>query len=106
MMIILGTTLVLILAVAATHSALRSAWCGITLSNGVDVLVPRDLYHEIVHRFETMDGHDAWKRWDRAILDVLRNERPHEWKFLMRSLGYHVPGDAHSVKRVRQAVYH
>lgn len=106
MLATLGLTLGLILIMAAIHSELRSASYGVTLSNGVEVLVGPEMYREIVKRYRSLDEPDEWMRWDQAILDVLRLERPHEWKFLVRSLGYQVSGEGPGARRRSQTVNH
>jgi len=86
-----GLALASILLVAFIRYELRTAWCGIVLSNGVDVLVSARSYEEIVHRFETSDEPDERERWDQAVLDVLHADRPYEWEFLAQTLVWQVP---------------
>jgi hypothetical protein len=104
MLLILGLTLGSLVLVAAVHHEFRTACYGVSLSNGAEVLVKSAMYEEIVHRYRTLDELDDWARWDQAVLDTLRTERPNEWKLLMRSLGYQLTGELHSTKRQRQAV--
>jgi hypothetical protein len=108
MLATLGLTLGLILIMAAVHSELRSASYGVTLSNGVEVLVGPEMYREIVKRYRSLEEHepDDWTRWDRAILEVLRFERPNEWKFLARSLGHQVVGEGAGARRRARTVNH
>jgi hypothetical protein len=106
MLAALGLTLGLILIMAAIHSELRSASYGITLSNGVEVLVGPDVYREIVKRYRSLDGPDEWALWDRAVLEILRLERPQEWRFLARSLGQQVTAEVPGVRRQRRTVNH
>jgi hypothetical protein len=91
--------------VAATHRALRSAYYGITLSNGVEVLVSPQTYRAIVSQYGNNDEPDAWQRWDHAVLDVLRPDRPNEWKYLVRSLGYRVAPEGFGARRQRLTVH-
>jgi hypothetical protein len=79
--------LALVAVVAYAHAEICAAWYGLTLSNGVDVLVSPEMYGEIVERHRTLFGRDDGRRWDRAILMVLRAYRPNETRFLSRSLG-------------------
>jgi hypothetical protein len=102
MLVPIALTLALIMVAAAVHSELRSASCGIALSNGVEVLVSPEMYREIVHQYRTMDEPDDLKRWDQAVLDALRPERPNEWKYLVRTLGYQVATEGHATRRRRQ----
>jgi hypothetical protein len=102
MLMALGLTFALILIVVTIHSELRSASYGIALSNGVQVLVGPEMYREILNRYRTMDEPDDWTRWDQAVLDVLRPERPLEWKYLVRSLGYQVSTEGLGTRRRRQ----
>jgi hypothetical protein len=92
MVLAIGLTLALIVVVLAVRHELRSALYGISLSNGVEVLVNHETYGAIVRRFqtETEIEPDVRSRWDDAILATLRPERPEEWKFLVRSLSYRV----------------
>jgi len=92
------------MVIAAIQSALRSACCGITLSNGVEVMVSPETYRAIMDRYRTQDEPDASIRWDHAVLDILRPDRPNEWRFLVRSLGYHISGEAIGTRRRRQIV--
>ena len=87
MLALLGLTLALLLTAALIHAELRASLYEITLSNGMDVLVSPEMYEEIVQQFEMFDDPDLLKRWDQAVLTVLRVERPNEWRFLARSLG-------------------
>jgi hypothetical protein len=103
MLVALGVTLGMILIGAAIHSELRRAWYGLTLSNGVQVLVSPATYRAILARYRALDEPEAWRRWDDAILDVLRPQRPHEWRYLARSLGYHV-SEGFGPRKPRQTV--
>jgi hypothetical protein len=91
MLALLGLTLAWILVVAFILAQLRSSGSGVTLSNGLDVLVGPEMYEEIVQRYRRSDELDPWERWDHAVLDVIRPERPLEWRFLARSLGQRLP---------------
>jgi hypothetical protein len=104
MLVALGLTFGAIVIAAAIHSELRSADYGIALSNGVEVLVSPRVYRAIIERFGALDEADAWQRWDQAVLDVLRPERPHEWKYLTRTLGYHVAVEGFGSRRRRSTV--
>ena len=86
MLALLGLTLALLLTAAFIHAELRASLYEITLSNGMEVLVSPEMYEEIVQQFEMFDDPDLLKRWDQAVLNVLRVERPNEWRFLVRSL--------------------
>jgi hypothetical protein len=83
MQVLLCLSMTLIL-VAFIQNELRSAWFGIRLSNGFDVLVSPEMYRKIVQRYRLSDEPDAW---DRAVLNAIRVERPNEWRFLVRSRG-------------------
>jgi hypothetical protein len=96
----LGLTLAFILIVTFVHAEFRSEWCGITLSNGMDVLVSHQMYREIVQQYRMLDEPDVWRRWDQAVLLVIRPERPLEWKLLVRSLRHPNEGSG----RRREAV--
>jgi hypothetical protein len=86
-----GVALVAVLAVVF-HRETRQAHHGLTLSNGLDVLVSPSEYEEILLRFERLRSSptglelDDEQRWDDAILGVIRANRPMEWRFLARSL--------------------
>jgi hypothetical protein len=82
MLALLGLALALILIFAFIYTELRLAWYEIRLSSGIDVLVSPELHEEIVFRFQMSKEPDAWKRWDEAVLSVLRFERPAEWEYL------------------------
>jgi len=84
---VLSLAVASILIVTFVRHTIRTAWYGVTLSNNVDVLVSPSMYEEIIERFRTSDVPDPEERWDRAILSVIRAERPHEWRFLARTLG-------------------
>jgi hypothetical protein len=75
---------------AAIFHEVRSALFGLSLSNGVEVLVSRDTYEAIVRRYQADGEPDDRVRWDDAVLDILRPDRPHEWRYLVRSLGYQI----------------
>jgi hypothetical protein len=104
MFVSLGVIFGLILVAAAIHSEIRSALVGIALSNEVEVMVTPAMYREIVQRYQTLDEPDDWERWDQAVLDVLRPERPNEWKYLVRSLGYQVSADGFGARRRHHTV--
>jgi hypothetical protein len=104
MLVAIGLTFALILIAAAIHSELRSASYGIGISNGMEVLVSPEMFREIVHQYRTLDEPDDWKRWDQAVLEVLRPERPREWKYLAQALGYQVSGEGLAVHRRRHPV--
>jgi hypothetical protein len=101
MLLFLGLTFAIISIAAAIHHELRSAAYGIELSNGIEVLVSPEMYRDIVHQYRTLDEPEDWKRWDQAVLDVLRPGRPREWKFLAQSLGYQVTGEGVTMHRRR-----
>jgi hypothetical protein len=82
MLAVLGLALALVLIVASIHAELGAAWYEIPLSSGIDVLVSPETHEEIVRRFQMSNERDAWKRWDEAVLSVLRFERPTEWEYL------------------------
>jgi hypothetical protein len=86
MLTLLGVALTSTLLWAALRHDLRIAYHGITLSNGVDVLVSPEMYREVLSRYGTLDEPDAARRWDRAVLDVLRPVRPLEWRFWVETL--------------------
>jgi hypothetical protein len=92
MLLAIGSTLALIVVVLAVRHELRSALYGISLSNGVEVLMDHETYGAIVRRFhtETEPEPDDLTRWDHAVLDTLRPQRPQEWKLLVCSLRYRV----------------
>jgi hypothetical protein len=86
MLALLGLTIAILFMAAIIHAELRASLYEITLSNGMDVLVSREMYEEIVRRFEMFDDPDLLQRWDQAVVNVLRAERPNEWRFVVRSL--------------------
>jgi hypothetical protein len=86
----IGLTIALITVALAVRHEVRSALYGISLSNGVEVLVNEETYGAIVHRFRAETEPDDLTRWDHAVLDTLRPQRPQEWKLLVRSLRYRV----------------
>jgi hypothetical protein len=104
MLLALGVALGLIGITLAVRHELRSALYGVSLSNGVEVLVNRETYGSIVRRFETETETepDDLVRWDHAVLDTLRPERPREWQILVRSLNYRVAPACVATRRVRQ----
>jgi hypothetical protein len=108
MLLAIGLTLGLIGVALAVRYELRSALYGISLSNGVEVLVNQETYRSIVRRFETgkESEPDDLVRWDHAVLDTLRPVRPREWKLLVRSLHYRVgqPGVAGRRPRRTQTI--
>jgi hypothetical protein len=102
MVLAIGLGLGLVVVALFVRHELRSALYGIDLSNGVEVLVNRETYESIVSRFQAETEPDDLARWDHAVLDTLRPERPREWKFLVRSLGYRVSGTGAAGRRARQ----
>jgi hypothetical protein len=104
MLVALGIALGCIVIAAAVHSEIRAAQCGVVLSNGVEVLVSPQMYRAIEDRYAARGEADAWQCWDEAVLEVLRPVRPNEWKFLVRSLGYHVAPEGFAARRQRQTV--
>jgi hypothetical protein len=86
MLALLGLTCALLLATAIIHAEFRASLYEITLSNGMEVLVTPEMHGEIVQQFEIFDDPDLSRRWDQAVLSILRAERPNEWRFLARSL--------------------
>jgi hypothetical protein len=110
MLVVLVLAFGLIALGAAIHFELRSASCGVVLSNGVEVLVSPETYRTIVARYRS-EGRpvhesepEALRRWDRAVLDVLHLERPNECRFLVRSLGRQTVPESHLARRQRQTV--
>src|SRR4051812_6060908 len=99
MLISVGLTLAVVLVAMAIRFEMRSALYGITLSNGVEVLVSPQTYDVIVRRYHALVVPDEDNRWDQAILDILRVDRPSEWTFLVRSLGFHVATDHFATSR-------
>jgi len=77
----------LVLGLFWIRHELRSAICGITLSNGVEVLVGKKSYVEILRRYRRLHEPDPARRWDQAVLTVVREERPVEARLLGRTLG-------------------
>jgi hypothetical protein len=90
MLLAIVLTLAVIVVALAVRYELRSALYELPLSNGVPVLVNQKTYGLIVRRFQTETEPDDLIRWDGVVLDTLRPERPQEWRFLVRSLGYRV----------------
>ncbi len=90
MLALFGLTLGSIVVAAAIVHEIRSALFGLALSNGVEVLVSREMYWSIVRRYQADSEPDDRVRWDHAVLDILRPKRPQEWRFLVRSLGYQI----------------
>jgi len=87
MLALLGLSVASLLVIAYVYTELRSTWFAVTLSNGLDVLVNPEMYKKVVRRYAMIDEPDVWKRWDQAVLSVLRVARPREWEFLVRALG-------------------
>ncbi len=104
MLALLGVALTSVLFWTFLRHELRTAYHGITLSNGVDVLVSPEMYREILRRYGTLDEPDDARRWDQAVLNVMRPVRPHEWRFLVETLGDARPGVAAAVGRPRASV--
>lgn len=103
MLVLFGLVLGSIVVVGAIVYEVRSALFGLALSNGVEVLVSREMYWAIVCRYQADTESDDRVRWDHAVLDVLRPERPYEWKYLVRSLGYQISsGEGVGTRRQRQ----
>ena len=63
-------------------------------------------YQLIEKRYQALGALDEENRWDQAVLDVLRVDRPREWGFLVRSLGFHVAQEGFGSRRRRQTVMH
>jgi hypothetical protein len=105
MLMSLAVAFGLVMVGVVAYSELRSANCGTALSNGMEVLVSPEMYRAIVDRYRSLEGLDASRRWDQAILDVLRPVRPNEYRFLARSLGFHRPGEGLVTRRARQTVH-
>jgi hypothetical protein len=104
MLMLFGLILGSIAVVAAIIYEVRSALFGVALSNGVEVLVSREMYWSIVRRYQADHEPDDRVRWDHAVLDILRPVRPNEWRFLVRSLGYQVATvQGAGMRRQRQA---
>jgi hypothetical protein len=82
MLALLGLALALTLIFAFIYTEVRLAWYEIRLSSGIGVLVSPEMHEEIVSRFQMSKEPDVWKRWDEAVLSVLRLERPAEWEYL------------------------
>jgi hypothetical protein len=101
MLVSLGLSLGVILIAAAIHSELRSAYYGIALSNGVEVLVSPAMYREIVRQYRMRDDRDTADGWDQTVLEVLRSERPQESRLLARSLGHSIVPGRHGARRRR-----
>jgi hypothetical protein len=105
MLLAIGLTLAVIVVVLAVRYELRSALYEVPLSNGVPVLVNQETYGSIVRRFQTETEPDDLIRWDDAVLDTLRPQRPQEWKFLVRSLGYRVAPTSGARLRARRSQF-
>ncbi len=101
MLVILGLALGSLLLVAAIHNELRNAAIEVTLSNGVSLLVNPDQHRSILWHYQMHKEADDVKGWDEAVLEFLRSERPQEWKYLVRSLGYHVANEGFATHRTR-----
>ena len=102
MLFAVGLAVGLMVVALAVRYELRSALYGISLSNGVEVLVNQETYGSIVRRFQTLTEPDDLVRWDDAVLDTLRPERPREWRFLVQSLPYRVAPTRVVRRRVRR----
>jgi hypothetical protein len=111
MVLALSIGLVLaVVVVGVVHREIRSAYQGVTLSNGTDVLVSPAEYEEILARFEALEDSAAYpdldddRLWDEAILGVLRAKRPVESRFLARSLSAEEPWARVPHARTRERV--
>jgi hypothetical protein len=104
MLVSLGVAFGLVLVGVVVYSELRSASCGTALSNGMEVLVSPEMYRAIVARYRSLEDFDLVRRWDRAILEVLRPVRPNEYRFLVRSLRVSRSGRVLGTRRARQTV--
>jgi hypothetical protein len=103
MLALFGLVLGSIVVGAAVLYEVRSALFGLALSNGVEVLVSREMYASIVRQYQSDGEPDDQVRWDHAVLDILRPERPYEWRFLVRSLGYQIStSEGAGTRRQRQ----
>jgi hypothetical protein len=103
MLMLFALTLASIVVVAAVVYEIRSALFGLELSNGVEVLVSREMYWSVVRRYQMDDEPDHKLRWDHAVLDAIRPVRPQEWRYLVRSLGYQIASaDSVGTRRHRQ----
>jgi hypothetical protein len=100
MLALLGLTLALLLTAALIHADIHASLYEVTLSNGKEVLVGLEMYEEIMQHFAMLNDPDVLRRWDQAILSVVRAERPNEWRFLVRSLGW----DTSVSRRRRESV--
>ena len=78
MLMLFALILVSIVVVAAIVYEIRSALFGLALSNGIEVLVSREMYWSIVRRYQMDDEPDHRVRWDHAVLDIIRPVRPHD----------------------------
>jgi hypothetical protein len=86
MLTLLGVALSSILFWAVLRHELRTAYHGITLSNGIEVLLSPEMYREVLTLYGRLDEPDNARRWDLAVLDVMRPSRPREWRFLVGTL--------------------
>jgi hypothetical protein len=102
MLFAVGLAVGLMVVALAVRYELRSALYETSLSNGVEVLVNQETYGSIVRRFQTLTEPDDLVRWDDAVLDTLRPERPREWRFLVQSLPYRVAPTRVVRRRVRR----
>jgi hypothetical protein len=86
------------LAALAAYREARAAYHGLALSNGVEVLVSPETYRAIVDEYlavcaadqsagaDMASVPDDAMRWDEAVLKVMKQHRPREWRFLVESL--------------------
>jgi hypothetical protein len=98
-----GLVCLVALAALIAYREARAAYHGLTLSNGVEVLVSPETYRAIVAAYlavcaadqsagaDMASVPDDAMRWDEAVLKVMRQQRPREWRFLIESLNVGAP---------------
>ncbi len=83
---ILGLTLLAVLSATFVLAEVRSADYGLTLSNGVEVMVGPSECRRVFEEYQSLAALDGPSRWDQAVLNVLKPPRPREWLYLAHTL--------------------
>ena len=104
MVALLGLTVVSFLVSALVDFQFRSAYHGLLLSNGVEVLVSAEVSGRIERDYTASAERNEEKRWDDAILNALRHDRPREWTYLIQSLAFSKAALTLGPRRTRQTL--
>ena len=104
MVALLGLLGVMFVISSLADHYVRSACHGLVLSNGVEVLVNGTVHAQIERDYAASSEFDEEKRWDDAVLNALRHERPREWRYLIQSLNVSQSSTPLGTRRSRQTL--